>query len=490
MKRNILITIFLFTVVQYTFGQTLSETQMRNARATGYAIVAARNPGKSFAVYVIPWDGINTLEYNANNQINSGWHAQAVVKGSFFYQTFDGSDFSQYSSVLLSQAEFDQYKNVGTQWWIVCSTLDPFSSSSLHVENSNGGGVRIGKISDAGNTAVALGALATQYNLDFTGYRDISPDQVGARIAALRFNNYSNNSAYVQNTGLAFYTNPTGWNSGTTDLKERMRITPTGNIGIGTTDPKTDLHIGNLNGGGIRIGAAGDGGNILVAAGAQTAQYNLDFSGYRDIAPDQIGARIAALRFNGYENNNALRQITGLAFYTNPVGNGSGQTDLQERMRISPDGNVSIGATDPKGYKLAVAGKAVAEEITVKLQANWPDYVFEKSYALPTLEEVKSYIDQNKHLPEIPSAKEMETNGVNLGEMNMLLLRKIEELTLYIIEQNIKIDKLEQRSVSPDFSEKKIEELTLYTIEINKKMNEMNEENNKLKGRIQKIENK
>jgi hypothetical protein len=81
-----------------------------------------------------------------------------------------------------------------------------------------------------------------------------------------------------------------------------------------------------------------------------------------------------------------------------------------------------------------------------------PDYVFEKSYSLPSLEEVKSYIDQNKHLPEVPSAKEMESNGVNLGEMNMLLLKKIEELTLYVIEQNKKL--LQQQNNLQQQSEK------------------------------------
>ena len=109
-------------------------------------------------------------------------------------------------------------------------------------------------------------------------------------------------------------------------------------------------------------------------------------------------------------------------------------TQSSPRLVIDYSGNVGIGTTDPKGYKLAVAGKAIAEEVTVKLQANWPDYVFEPSYTLPSLDSIKTYIDKNKHLPEVPSAKEMEKNGVNLGEMNMLLLKKIEELTLYVIE--------------------------------------------------------
>ncbi|OEK03666.1 hypothetical protein BFP97_20030 [Roseivirga sp. 4D4] len=127
MKIRLTLALLLFGGLS-VFAQTLSETQKINARATGYAIVAARNPGIKFSIIMIPWDGQNTLEYNANNQINSGWHAQAAIKGNYFTQPFDGTDFSTYSSVVVSQAEFDAYKQHGTQWWIVCSTLQPFSN--------------------------------------------------------------------------------------------------------------------------------------------------------------------------------------------------------------------------------------------------------------------------------------------------------------------------------------------------------------------------
>lgn len=81
MLKKLFLWFALSLITAYAaIGQTLSETQMRNARATGYAIVAARNPGRSFSIYMIPWDGVNTLEYNANTQINSGWHPQAAVR--------------------------------------------------------------------------------------------------------------------------------------------------------------------------------------------------------------------------------------------------------------------------------------------------------------------------------------------------------------------------------------------------------------------------
>lgn len=108
-------------------------------------------------------------------------------------------------------------------------------------------------------------------------------------------------------------------------------------------------------------------------------------------------------------------------------------------------GNLAIGTTDAKGYKLAVAGKIISEEVVVKLQSNWPDYVFEDDYKLPSLTEVALYVKKNKHLPDMPSAGEVESDGVKLSEMNRLLLKKVEELTLYLIELQQSNEALKKR---------------------------------------------
>ena len=100
------------------------------------------------------------------------------------------------------------------------------------------------------------------------------------------------------------------------------------------------------------------------------------------------------------------------------------------------DGNVGIGTYETKGYKLAVAGKIIAEEVKVALQTNWPDHVFDEKYKLNNLTYLENYIKTNKHLPNIPNAEFVAKEGYNLGEMDSKLLEKIEELTLYLIEQN------------------------------------------------------
>lgn len=119
-------------------------------------------------------------------------------------------------------------------------------------------------------------------------------------------------------------------------------------------------------------------------------------------------------------------------------------------------GNVAIGTLDPKGYKLAVNGSVIATSMTVKLNSAWPDYVFKPTYQLPSLTEVKTYIDQNQHLPEIPSAQEIAKDGQNLGEMNKLLLKKVEELTLYLIEKDKELHNQQQQITQLNKQFKKI----------------------------------
>ncbi|WP_425237724.1 hypothetical protein [Ulvibacterium sp.] len=125
-----------------------------------------------------------------------------------------------------------------------------------------------------------------------------------------------------------------------------------------------------------------------------------------------------------------------IAELINPGGSGgSGQTVWNSSGNDIDytAGNVGIGTTNIGTWKLAVGGKIRAEE--VKVETNWADYVFAKDYDLPTLEEVEEHINEKGHLINIPSAAEVQANGIALGEMNKLLLEKIEELTLYILQQ-------------------------------------------------------
>ena len=111
-------------------------------------------------------------------------------------------------------------------------------------------------------------------------------------------------------------------------------------------------------------------------------------------------------------------------------------------LYVGSNGRVGIGTKNPDAT-LAVKGDIHTQEVRVDVDVPGPDYVFENDYNLLPLSELEAYIKGNKHLPEVPSAKEMEANGINLKEMNLLLLKKVEELTLHVIQQNKKLQDMD-----------------------------------------------
>jgi hypothetical protein len=127
-----------------------------------------------------------------------------------------------------------------------------------------------------------------------------------------------------------------------------------------------------------------------------------------------------------------------------------------EMMSLDQSGVLRIGASRVTacgtGCKLAVNGTLVATEVKVATVANWPDYVFESDYNLRPLDAVEEFIKTRGHLPDMPSAKEIESNGVSLGGMNAKLLQKIEELTLYLID--IKKENAELRQAVAELTNK------------------------------------
>jgi len=220
---------------------------------------------------------------------------------------------------------------------------------------------------------------------------------------------------------------------------EKMRITNSGYVGIGTTTPGTKLDVN----GAISMQSFG---NISSQRSTNNNYTNLFLGG---AIKDNNDGTFTVIGDGGSNYFAAIRMDNGTSnlgtinFYTGPSTGGSNYTVTNANLASNlcmtmTNGNVAIGTTDPKGYKFAVNGNAIATSMTVKLNSNWPDYVFKKDYQLPSLEEVKTYIDQNHHLPEMPSEDKIAKDGVNLGEMNKLLVKKMEELTLYLIEKDNK----------------------------------------------------
>lgn len=201
-----------------------------------------------------------------------------------------------------------------------------------------------------------------------------------------------------------------------------------GNVGIGTTTPTEKLSLtGRLT---IAPSNAspdnGYNGNMVITKPAASGQYiNLIRQGQ---FPWSIGT---------VYNSNQFAIGKGMASDANFTA---------PYFVIDINGNVGIGTINiPANYKVAVAGKIIAEEVVISQQGSWPDFVFKPDYWLRPLHELEQFVHTNNHLPGIPTAAEVEENGLSMGEMQNLLLQKVEELTLYIIEQDKKIKSLEER---------------------------------------------
>jgi hypothetical protein len=200
----------------------------------------------------------------------------------------------------------------------------------------------------------------------------------------------------------------------------KMRINYNGNVGIGTTTPNSRLDLGT--------GYGTKGAKLLI---------------YNDDPTNELSGTKCGFYMDNFKSNNLNlvfpEAVNHPGLFTISAKNTS-DTTLKPYFSIAGlTGNIGIGTTNPD-EKLTVNGKIHAQEVKIDLAypMTVPDYVFANDYKLKSLQEVEEFIKQNSHLPEIPSAKEIEKNGLMLAEMNMSLLKKIEELTLYTIEQEKK----------------------------------------------------
>src|ERR1700743_3117736 len=217
-----------------------------------------------------------------------------------------------------------------------------------------------------------------------------------------------------------------------------------GNVGVGTTSPAARLHTNYVftDPAGVSIQGGPSSGTALTIGGS---------------AGDS-GASVISVAPNW--NTNA----SPYALDISPTGTANG-TDTRllnisfagsNKMVVMKGGNVGIGSTNPD-QKLTVKGTIHSQEVIVDMNV-LPDYVFKPAYHLPTLNEIKAYIDQNHHLPEMPSAEQVAKDGLSLGDMNAKLLKKVEELTLYMIEKDKEVKEQKQVNELQEVRLKKLEE--------------------------------
>ncbi|OXB00937.1 hypothetical protein B0A72_18695 [Flavobacterium pectinovorum] len=214
------------------------------------------------------------------------------------------------------------------------------------------------------------------------------------------------------NNGGIFYRNAFATDGQWGGWKQLLMADGNGNVGIGNTNPLAKLDIS---------------GNLILR------NYdNLDGKG-NIITFTSYGSDLQGPQIRSY-----LSYAAGVNSKMGLVLSSYSKGYMNELFLI--DGNVGIGKANPTN-KLDVNGTIHSKEVKVDL-LGWSDFVFKKEYNLPTLAEVEKHINEKGHLENIPNEEEVLKNGINLGEMNAKLLQKIEELTLYMIDQNKNIQSL------------------------------------------------
>ncbi len=309
----------------------------------------------------------------------------------------------------ISQSSFAQ-----SQW----------NTSGNNIFNTNTGNVGIGLSSPLSKLQISTSALAgvtvTGNTSSFVG-GDIGISRATSGVSigtapSLQFTDVATGfSSMIQSYQgqLQFFNNiGSGWG-------EFMRITGAGNVGILTTAPISTFQVGN----GCRKSSLG-------SAGATDLNYGTSYMGFNAAR----NAGTWTVESDGLHNGGGViyGDVLGdIYFVPIPTGYAGGAgavtqtlTDLTVKSMIS--------------FSVAANGTVRAKQIVVQT-TGWPDYVFKKGYLLKSLPDVKNYIDQNHHLPEMPSEQQIATDGLNLGEMDKLLTKKVEELTLYQIDSDKKL---------------------------------------------------
>ncbi|MEM9328441.1 MAG: hypothetical protein AAGA85_22425 [Bacteroidota bacterium] len=270
--------------------------------------------------------------------------------------------------------------------------------SELLTVSSSGDGRALGSFRATGSGDAGIYFDASNGDLSGADYGSL----LQSNDLAVSLNNYGNNPLHLR-----------------TNNTTRVTVVGNGNVGIGTSTPAELLHVN----GAVFIGPA---------------------SNINNESPGIVGNANDDFMFSGrYINHYGFGFHTygeGLNSYTSGYYGINVFTEGKQRMRIEKNGNVGIGTASPT-EKLHVNGR-----IRATGQVGWSDFVFYDDYDLPTLDEVEAHIAEEGHLKDIPSEQEVLEEGIDLTEMDARLLQKIEELTLYIIDQNKRLEQLEMEN--------------------------------------------
>jgi hypothetical protein len=404
------------------------------------------------------------------------------------FQYYNGVSWINISHSGIINGTSNKVAKFNSPWGLTANTLI----------SDNGAGIAINTTNALPNGSALLDITSTNKGLLIPRMTSAERNAIATPVKGLIvYDSTTNNFSFYNGTAWADLNGSGG--SNWSILGNNIFNSNTGNVGIGASTPSAKLTVNGdaLIASGLSVGTTNRAAKLDVTGAGTTAATNTL------LLRNSLGDTLLRMQDNGrmgigYNGPSYGRTInlggTGINLYTaNEVGFGgaifptdtslvlwsdSGPSDY---LILQPSwGNTGIGTYSPNAklhlngrmliggssiqpatnYELSVDGEVIAEGFTTMNSNSWPDYVFEKNYALMPLAKLKEYINTNKHLPGVPDAATMEKKGINLGEMTKKLMEKIEEQTLYIIKLDKKNEELvKQLEYQKKNQQKQIDEL-------------------------------
>ena len=357
-------------------------------------------------------DQVNTIGLYGNQQINEGGIKLGAQGPKLYGKNGNlGIGTTNPEARLCIQASGDRDLQIGNDVYL--SDINNANTLGIYgVQSNTVGAIKLGSNGPklyGKNGKLGIGTTNPQSELDVNGKITTEHWQLttGAGNDKVLTSDANGNASWVNVNGIV----PESiWSE-----DDGKIYVESGSVGIGTSNPVEKFQIGDR-------WTFHNGGSKIIG-------YNFNYNGGSKRIVDGTACIL------GFSPNGSFSVKTA------PTGTAGSSITWTKGIYLSNDGMVGIGTTNPS-EALTIRGNIKCEQIEVVDNVPASDFVFEKDYSLMSLPELETYVNKNHHLPEIPSAADFKANGYNMNDMDDLLLRKVEELTLYIIAQQKLIDKL------------------------------------------------